>query len=82
LGSGLLVGNWLLIHSGSGELVQVVSIVAAHLQHVWAVLQHMREHSLAVKKSKCFFGTTSVGYLGHIILAQGVAMDTEKVEAV
>lgn len=42
----------------------------------------MREHSLAVKKSKCFFGTTSVGYLGHIILAQGVAMDTEKVEAV
>jgi hypothetical protein len=53
-----------------------------HLQHVRAVLQRLREHHLAVKRSKCSFGTTSVGYLGHIISAQGVAMDAEKVEAV
>jgi hypothetical protein len=53
-----------------------------HLQHVWAVLQRLREHHLTVKRSKCSFGTTSVGYLGHIISAQEVTMDAEKVEAV
>jgi hypothetical protein len=53
-----------------------------HLQHVRAVLQRLREHQLAVKRSKCSFGTTAVAYLGHVISAQGVAMDAEKVEAV
>jgi hypothetical protein len=37
---------------------------------------------LFVKQSKCEFGATSVAYLGHIISAKGVAMDTSKVEAV
>jgi hypothetical protein len=53
-----------------------------HLQHVQAVLQRLREHHHAVKRSKCSFGTTSVGYVGHIISAQGVAMDAEKVKAI
>jgi hypothetical protein len=46
------------------------------------VLQRLWEHHLAVKRSKCSFGTTSIGYLGHIISAQGVAMDVEKAEAI
>jgi hypothetical protein len=55
---------------------------AEHLQHVWTVLQQMRTHHLFAKRSKCFFSEPSVGYLGHIILAEGVAMDLAKVEAV
>jgi hypothetical protein len=55
---------------------------SSHLQHVRAVLQRLRKHSLAVKCSKCTFGTTSVAYLGHVISAQGVAMDADKVVAV
>jgi hypothetical protein len=51
----------------------------SHLQHVRAVLQCLREHNLIVKRSKCIFGTTSMAYLGHVILAQGVAMDADKV---
>jgi hypothetical protein len=44
---------------------------SSHLQHVRTVLQHLREHRLKVKRSKCAFGTTSVTYLGHVISGQG-----------
>jgi hypothetical protein len=40
---------------------------STHLQHVRAVLQHFCEHQLAVKRSKCSFGATTVAYLGHVI---------------
>jgi hypothetical protein len=54
---------------------------SSHLQLVRAVLYCLREHGLAVKKSKWSFGATTVAYLGHVILADGVAMDADKVEA-
>jgi hypothetical protein len=54
----------------------------SHLQHMRTVLQRLRDHSLAVKRSKCSFGKTTISYLGHVISAQGVAMDVNKVEAV
>jgi hypothetical protein len=53
-----------------------------HLQHVRVVLTTLRQHRLAVKQSKCVFGSRSVAYLGHVISASGMAMDPAKVEAV
>jgi hypothetical protein len=53
-----------------------------HLQHVRAILQRLRDNQLAVKRSKCSFDEMVVAYLGHVISAQGVTMDAEKVEAV
>ena len=53
-----------------------------HLQHLRAVLDVLREHRLHLKRSKCSFATSSVHYLGHVITAEGVAMDTTKVVAV
>jgi hypothetical protein len=55
---------------------------SSHLQHVRSALQCLHEHKLAVKQSKCSFGAASVAYLGHVITAQGVTMDAEKVAAV
>jgi hypothetical protein len=55
---------------------------SSHLQHVRMILQRLQEHGLAVKRSKCSFGATSVQYLGHVISDQGVAVDANKVEAV
>jgi len=53
-----------------------------HLRHVRAVLSVLRNHSLFLKRSKCSFAEWSVNYLGHIISADGVAMDPSKIEAV
>lgn len=54
---------------------------STHLQHVRAILQRHRDHKLALKRSKCFFGATVVAYLAHVISAQGVVIDAKKVEA-
>jgi hypothetical protein len=53
-----------------------------HLHHVKAVLTALREHQLRIKHSKCSFTASSVAYLGHVISADGVVMDTNNVEAV
>jgi len=53
-----------------------------HLQHLRTILDVLREHRLHLKRSKSSFATSSVHYLGHVITAEGVAMDTTKVAAV
>jgi len=58
------------------------SSMVEHLSHVRAVLTLLHQHRLFVKKSKCEFGVQSIAYLGHVISAQGVAMDPAKVKAV
>jgi hypothetical protein len=45
-------------------------------------LESLKANKLFAKQSKCSFGTTTVTYLGHVISAEGVAMDSAKVEAV
>jgi len=55
---------------------------AEHLQHLHLVLQCLAEHSLFLKRSKCAFAVPSVAYLGHVISATGVTMDSDKVQAV
>jgi hypothetical protein len=55
---------------------------AEHLQHIAIVFNELRAHHLHLKRSKCSFGTPSVAYLGHVISAEGVAMDAGKVEAI
>ena len=55
---------------------------AEHLQHVAIVFNELRAHHLHLKRLKCSFGTPSVAYLGHVISAEGVAMDADKVAAV
>jgi hypothetical protein len=52
---------------------------AAHLPHVKQVFQTLRDHKLALKKSRCSFGEESIAYLSHIISMAGVAMDPTKV---
>ena len=48
-----------------------------HLLHVERVFQVLRANQFFVKREKCEFGQEEVGYLGHLISHQGVAMDPE-----
>jgi len=46
------------------------------------VLQILSEHQLYVKSFKCWFGVMTVGYLGHLISFDGMAIDPTKIQSV
>src|SRR3954471_2352763 len=50
-----------------------------HEQHLRAMLERLRAHHLYAKFSKCEFCLKEVGFLGHILSAQGVVVDPSKV---
>lgn len=54
---------------------------AEHLGHLRSVLAILRQHRLRVKASKCTWAQPQVDYLGHIIAADGVRADPEKISA-
>ena len=56
--------------------------VQEHEQHLRVVLEKLKAHKLYAKFSKCEFWLEKVAFLGHILTAEGVAVDPEKVEAV
>uniref|UniRef100_A0A8R7JWF4 Reverse transcriptase domain-containing protein n=1 Tax=Triticum urartu TaxID=4572 RepID=A0A8R7JWF4_TRIUA len=53
-----------------------------HQQHLKLALDILKANKLLLNRSKCTFGTPIVEYLGHILSAQGVATDPEKIQAV
>ena len=53
-----------------------------HAEHLRLVLSVLREKQLYAKLSKCEFWMDEVQFLGHVISAQGIAMDLVKVDAV
>ena len=52
-----------------------------HEDHLWIVLQALRDHQLYAKFSKCEFWLTEVKFLGQVVSASGVSVDLKKVEA-
>jgi hypothetical protein len=56
--------------------------VEEHEQHLRVVLEKLRAHKLYAKFSKCEFWLEKIAFLGHILTAEGVAVDLEKVKAV
>jgi hypothetical protein len=53
-----------------------------HAQHLGVILQRLRDHQLYAKFSKCAFWLREVPFLGHIISAEGIAVDPSKVQEV
>ena len=53
--------------------------LAEHIDHLSQVLSWLRWDSWKLKLSKCSFAQRSVAYLGHVLSADGVAIDPSKV---
>ena len=53
-----------------------------HEIHLGLVLQTLRQHQLYAKFIKCEFWLSRVGFLGHVVSADGIYVDPHKVEAV
>jgi hypothetical protein len=53
-----------------------------HAQHLRVILQRFRDHKLYTKFSKCIFWLKEVLFLGHVISAEGIAVDPSKVQEV
>ena len=53
-----------------------------HERHLGLVLQTLRQYQLYAKFSKCEFWFSRVGFLGHVVSADGIYVDPQKVEAV
>ena len=49
-----------------------------HLEHLAAMFQRMREAKLKLKPSKCHLFRRVVKFLGHVVSAEGTAVDPEK----
>jgi hypothetical protein len=49
-----------------------------HEEHLQIVLQHLQEHQLYAKFSKCEFWIKEVPLLGHVISHEGIAVDPSK----
>jgi hypothetical protein len=53
-----------------------------HEKHLRIILQRHQEHQLYAKFSKCAFWLKEVLFLGHVISAEGIAVDPSKVQEV
>ena len=49
-----------------------------HAEHLRIVLGELRKHQLYAKFSKCEFWLRQVGFLGHVLTQEGVAVDPKK----
>ncbi|KAL9308464.1 putative nucleotidyltransferase, Ribonuclease H [Arabidopsis thaliana] len=53
-----------------------------HEVHLRRVMEKLREQKLFAKLSKCSFSQREMDFLGHIVSAEGVLVDPEKIEAI
>ena len=63
----------ILVYLGSPE---------EHSEHLRTVLQILRERLLYAKFSKCQFWLDKVAFLGHVISAEDISVDPQKIEAI
>ena len=53
-----------------------------HAKHLRIVLQTLRENQLYAKFIKCQFWLDRVAFLGHVVSAEGISVDPQKIEAI
>ena len=56
--------------------------VEEHLQHLWTILQRLREHGLILHPQKCSLAKDEMEFLGHSLSSNGVTPTQDKVDAI
>ena len=64
------------------DILVYSATIEEHEQHLRVVLEKLRQNQLYAKFSKCEFWLEEVAFLGHILTAEGVAIDPTKIEAI
>ena len=77
--SGLTRGS---CHVYLDDVLVLGSTLEEHNANLRKVFSRIREAGLRLKPKKCDFAQESVGYLGHIVSADGIQTDPEKLRAV
>lgn len=63
------------------DILVYSSSLEDHHTHLQIVFQCLVDNHFFLKKSKCTFAQPSISYLGHIVSANGVGPDQEKIKA-
>ena len=72
--------NWCIIYLD--DIVIFLKDPARHLVRLEAMFQTLKQAGLKLKPSKCKLFHKQITFLGHIISAQGIATDEEKINAI
>jgi hypothetical protein len=64
------------------DILVYSKIEEEHEEHLRIVLQNLRKQKLYVKFDKCDFYQKKIQYLGHVISAEGIVVDPEKIRAI
>jgi hypothetical protein len=63
------------------DILVFSSSYTEHLEHLRLVLSLLAKDQWVIKLKKCRFAQQEIHYLGHILSAQGVRTDPDKVSA-
>lgn len=64
------------------DILVYSSDLQSHLQRLINVFQRLRDCGLKLKPSKCEFLKTHCNYLGHVVSAEGISTDPDKIAKV
>lgn len=56
--------------------------VVEHKKHLRVVLERLRSNQLYAKFNKCQFWLNHISFLGHVVSAEGISVDPQKVSVV
>jgi len=64
------------------DIIVYSANILEHLERLEQVFQRLRQHGLKLKASKCHFFKREVRYLGHVVSADGIQTDPDKISSV
>ena len=74
--------HWRTLLLYLNEVIVTFPFFESHLQRLKEVFKRLQDAGLKLKPTKCELRQDKVRYVGHIVIAKGVATNPAKVEAI